>query len=389
MKERIDRSDAQAGRLDSAEFATRRREGQLAGLLFVACPLLSLPSSLLIEPSPPASIYLLTMLGMLTGGAFLLAPWERMSRGWLHLAGVLATAEVTAAVVISDSVYAFFYLLVALYAAYIARGRAELAGQLAVIGLGLIAPALIDPALAGETAKVALLAFPVLALAAALVMRVREQFDAEIRAYRSFAKEALALAARIRGKAATPRPPAANPSLPPLDDVRARPFPRPGRRLALGAAVAVVATPFAGVALAVAGVGLPRVVNDSFEELGVELPNQAEGEALVQEATSPTAGPHAGDRKVSAGRDADAVSPRPAQQDDDGGDAVGPQSGGAVAVGVVAGDAPGTEPPPAAAPPAPATPRTGPQAAIREAIDDGLAPVEELVDRLLPKGEPG
>lgn len=363
--------------------------------MLAACLLLSLPGSLLMEPGPPASIYLLTLLGMLTGAAFLLAPWERMSRGWLHLAVVLATVEVTAVVVISDSVSAFSYVLVALYAAYIVRSRLELAGHLAVLGLGLLTPALVDPGAAGEAAKVAMLAGPVIALAAVLVMRLREQFDAEARAYQSFAEEALALTARIRGKAAAleaaalEEAAAANLSLPSLGDVAARPSRRPRRRLALGVAATALATPFASVALATAGIGLPQVVDDSFEELGIELPNQVDDGTVAQEVTPATSKPHARGPEASAGGAAEADSPRPAKPDGGGGTVAGPGSGSGVAAALAAGvpaPAPAVPVPVAAAPaPAPTIPRTDPQTAIRDVIKDRLTPVEGLVDRLLPR----
>lgn len=264
--------DSPALEEEQAEGNALRREGQLAGVLFIVAPVVSLPSSFLIEPAPPASIYLLSLVGILTGLVCLALPWERMGRGWLQLMGAIATVEVTVAAAIADRSYVFFYLFIVVYAAYIARRRLELAGQLGLIALGLLAPLVYDPGSARETLLIALVALPSLVISAGMVMYLREQLDADRRAYRRFAVEALTLTSRIRGKPeplAEPVPSVAIPSLP--ADARRRAAFTP-RRLALGAAAFLVSLPLLSVGLAAAGVSLQGVARAPFEELGITLP---------------------------------------------------------------------------------------------------------------------
>lgn len=61
------------------------------------------------------------------------------------------------------------------------------------------------------------------------------------------------------------------------------------RRLAFMTAIAVAAAPFATAGLAFAGVSLPGPARAPFEELGIELPNQAQADDVnaVLEATEP------------------------------------------------------------------------------------------------------
>lgn len=255
---------------DQRARAATRREGRLAGALFIASPLLSVPASLVMEPLPSVSVYLLTVAAIAAGVLCLLAPWERISRLWLHLAGAFATVEITIAIALAQTSYAFFYIFVAVFAAYVARSRVELAIQVGLIALGLLAPVAYDPDAAQEAIQLALLAIPALAISAALVFQLREQLEAERVAYRRFAEEALSLAARIRGKeAALPEPPRQT-----TPDVAAPQVPRTWRGPALAALAVLLGVPLASAGLATAGIRLPEAVSDRFEAIGIALPNQ-------------------------------------------------------------------------------------------------------------------
>jgi hypothetical protein len=177
----------------------RRRLGRMGGALFLAGSAFSFPAGLALDPLPAATSHLLGTGGIVTGVALLLAPWERMPSRWLHTLIVLGIAETAAAVLIFSDDFAFYYVVVAIYAAYMVRDRRVLAAYMSLLLLALLAPIAYDEGNARVQAHHVLVTIPVLSIAAAIVLYLRDSLEERERRYRRFAYEAVALAIRIRG----------------------------------------------------------------------------------------------------------------------------------------------------------------------------------------------
>jgi len=370
---------------DAQEQSTAlRAEGRLAGILFIVCPLVSLPGALLIQP-PALAFLSLVGVALLIGLVCLALPWERMSRAWLHVPAVIATVEVTALVAVSDRSFAFFFIFIAIYAAFVSRRPAELLAQLALIALGLLAPLVYESANTRATLQLALVAIPALAISAGMVMYLRERLEEDRRAYRRFAQEALSIAARIRGQEPEPVDPALlQPTFAALPLPQVPTSWRRATVATVGAAVAVASLP---VALAAAGVSLPGFAKEPFERLGIELPNQNEagsGEAVVADPPR-TARP--ADQAVAAEGPADGDGGRNRRSDRRGDDSSGrPSSTGAPAPAPA--ELPASPVSPGIAPGgtlggSSASPPSAPTEELRDTIDDGLRNTLKPVDRIL------
>jgi MFS family permease len=182
------------------------RLGKIAGVLFIAASLCAIPSGLLIEPRPPASDFLVALSGMAIGIGCLLAPWERMSRRWLHVVILVATVLVAIGIeVFDEDDYSFFYVIVGIYAAYVSPDRRALAIHLAVITAALLAPLVLDPQDTQSEARHALVTLPVMLIGTVAVYWQRIGLEAREASQRAFAAEAIELAMRIRrGARGTP-----------------------------------------------------------------------------------------------------------------------------------------------------------------------------------------
>ncbi len=186
------------GRLTSAE---RRRLGRLTGLLMIVGALTSIPAGLVLEPAPEPYEHLIGLGSALLGLAALVAPWERMSNTWLHAGLIIGTIEVAVGVAVFSDDYAFFYVLVAMLAAYVIREPAALVAYGVFLGLALLAPLAYSDETLKEQAHHILVTLPVLVIAAVIVRYLRDTLEERERRFRGFAVEAVSLAERIRGPA--------------------------------------------------------------------------------------------------------------------------------------------------------------------------------------------
>lgn len=177
----------------------RVRLGRLAGVLMVVGAVVSFPAGLVMEPAPAAHEHLLGLASILFGVVVLLAPWERISANWLHVALVVATAEIAAGVAIFSDDYAFFYVLVAMYVTFVVRGRTVLLAYALFLALALLAPLTYADEDLNEQVHHILVTLPVLVIAAVIVRYLRDTLERRERQYRGFAHEAVSLAERIRG----------------------------------------------------------------------------------------------------------------------------------------------------------------------------------------------
>ena len=181
------------------------RNGRAAGVLLVAVWASAVVSSLFGDNLPDPGAYLLPALGICTGLLCLAIPWGRISLAGLQVAILAATAEVAAWVALAGPSYGVYYVVVAAYAGYVSRRRAEVAGQAALILVALLVPLFYesDP---GAVVGNALLIMPAAATLTAMAAWVRGHVATRQRLYRQFAVEALRLAVQIRGDALAPQP---------------------------------------------------------------------------------------------------------------------------------------------------------------------------------------
>jgi hypothetical protein len=166
----------------------------------VSGALVSLPAGLVLDPPPEPTDHLIALAAAVLGLAAILAPWPRLSNNWLHAAPVVSTVAVAVAVdVISDD-YAFFYVLIAMYAAFVIRNPAVLAAYTVVLTVALCAPLVYSTDDVSVTAHHILVTVPVLLISAGMVRFLRDTLERRESEYRGFATEAISLAERIRGR---------------------------------------------------------------------------------------------------------------------------------------------------------------------------------------------
>jgi hypothetical protein len=177
----------------------RRRVGRLGGILFFTGSLFSFPAGLTLEPAPALPSHLLGIIGILTGLAVVFAPWEGLSSRWLHAVLIGGTLEVTLGVIIFSPDFSFYFVIVAIYAAYIVRERKVLAAYMGLFLVGLLSQLVLDSDDTREKVREVLVVMPVLITAATVIVYLRETLERREQLYRGFAYEAISLAARIRG----------------------------------------------------------------------------------------------------------------------------------------------------------------------------------------------
>lgn len=184
-RERLPASPTEAelvgAQTDSARTA---RSGRIAGALFIAGGIAGLPALALQDPGFGTTL-LLTALAVLSGAICLLAPWERISGRWLHLVGVVASLEVFAVAVLVSSVFCWYYVMIAVWAAYVFSSRIEVVAQLGLaVGLMFTMAAIHG----GEEFAYMLVAVPALVTVTGLVWALREELERGQAGYRALAR---------------------------------------------------------------------------------------------------------------------------------------------------------------------------------------------------------
>jgi hypothetical protein len=250
-----------------------RAYGTLAGFGFIGVAFLEVPGALLLEPAPAREAYFVTLVAALTGVLWLAFPWEKVDPRWLHMVGAAATIETAVTVAVFGEAYVVVFFLIAVFAAYFAPDLRVLGIHLALICVALFGPVVYGPEDPKSSLSMALITAPTLLLTAGLFAYLRQKMVHDRRAYHRFAEQTLVLSSQIAGRQlGPPRLVSENEPILPLMS-RLRP-----PRAALAAAATLVGLPLFAGGLAVAGVKLPDIANDPFEEIGVELPNQQEDE---------------------------------------------------------------------------------------------------------------
>ena len=167
-------------RIEVASGPSRRAElGRVAGVLFLAGAAASFPADLLLHDAPRV-VFATDALALISGIVCLLLPWRRLTDRSLHVVCAIATAEVTLSAAVAgshQSVFLWYYLLVAIFAGYVVRARVALAAHLASVVCGLVGAAALAHGSDPDALVRALVAGPTLVVGAAVVAWLREGFE--------------------------------------------------------------------------------------------------------------------------------------------------------------------------------------------------------------------
>lgn len=172
----------------------RQRVGRIAGGLFAAGAIASLPANeLLRDPAPPSYVHYINALAALSGVLCFLIPWARLRTGWLASISVVATAEVALTVWSIGphaGVYAWFYLLIAVFIGYAYHDRRVIAALSALLLAAFWLPALPGSGADADALSRALVGGPMLLITAWIVAFLREGLEREQAALRVTADQA-------------------------------------------------------------------------------------------------------------------------------------------------------------------------------------------------------
>jgi diguanylate cyclase (GGDEF)-like protein len=167
--------------LPNTEAEATRRNGRIAGILFIAGGIAGTPALAFQDPALPPTVFLLTALAVVSGAICLWAPWERISPRWLSAVGVIASLEVFVTCMVLGPVFCWYYILVAVWSAYVFPRSIDVAAQVG------FAVTLMFTAAAMEGAREVvhlLVAVPALVGATALVWTLRQQLERGRAGYR-------------------------------------------------------------------------------------------------------------------------------------------------------------------------------------------------------------
>jgi len=154
--------------------------GRLAGVLFLVGSLATIPVNRLFEPAVGPWADWITALGVASGALCFLLPWHRLGDRSLHAIGVIATLEVAVTmwgVRPHGTAYVWFLVFVVVFVAYAFADRRAVAAHTLFAVSALAVP----PLLGGGVNSLAemLIAAPILVVAAAVVVHLREGLQAQ------------------------------------------------------------------------------------------------------------------------------------------------------------------------------------------------------------------
>ncbi len=152
--------------------------GRCAALLFLCGAIASLPTNALLGAGRDA--YAVNALALLSAVICFLIPWHRLHRRWLHVLVLVATAEVVLVVAVHPDhaiVFMWYFVLVAVFAAYAFRRRAEALAQLGVVAFGLTSTSIYANGTEPDALANAIVAIPTICVAAGVVIWLRENLE--------------------------------------------------------------------------------------------------------------------------------------------------------------------------------------------------------------------
>ena len=168
---------------------TTRAAWRLAGLLFIAGSVTTVPGSFLLEDPVEPWRFAFTAFGVLTGLVCLAMPWQRLDERWLAVVPVVATIEVAGAVALTHFVFTYLFFFVAIYVALVFPDPRRMAPFLVLICLALLAPLAYDEAPIRETLLWPLVVAPAIVLTALVVAKLTSGLEASRDAYRRLSSE--------------------------------------------------------------------------------------------------------------------------------------------------------------------------------------------------------
>ena len=168
---------------------TLRGAWRLAGLLFIAGTLTTIPGTFLLDQEFETWMYSLTGLGILSGIVCLIVPWWRVNERWLAVVPVVAILEIAAIVAITDFVFTYLYFFVALYISLVFPEPRRMAPFLVLVLLALLAPIVYEDEPVREGLLWAFAVGPGIVLTAVVVGRLTAGLEASREAYRRLSTE--------------------------------------------------------------------------------------------------------------------------------------------------------------------------------------------------------
>lgn len=161
---------------------------RLAGLLFIAGTLSTIPGSFILDDFE-TWMYGVTAVGILSGVACLLVPWWRISEAWLAIVPPIAVLEIAITVAMTDFVFTYLYFFVALYVSLVFPDPRRMAPFLALVVVALLAPLAYEDEPVSQGLLWAFAAGPAIVLTAVVVGRLTSGLEASREAYRRLSTE--------------------------------------------------------------------------------------------------------------------------------------------------------------------------------------------------------
>ena len=152
--------------------------GRVAGVLFLSGAVASLPANALLGGDQ--ADYLVDGLALVSALICFTLRWDRISGCWLHVLVAAANAEVVLAVAVHPGhglVFAWYFVLVAVFAAYAFRRRRAAVLHLSGTVACMAAAALYSLRFEADALAGALVAVPTVCVAAGVVVWLRENLE--------------------------------------------------------------------------------------------------------------------------------------------------------------------------------------------------------------------
>jgi GGDEF domain-containing protein len=152
--------------------------GRCAALLFLCGAAASLPTNAILDADTAA--WAVDLLALVSAVVTSLVPWDRLHRRWLHLLVLVATGEVVLVVVVHADhaiVFMWYFVLVAVFAAYAFRRRREVAFHLGTCTLGMVSTAIYAGPHEPDALANAIVGIPTVCVAAGVVVWLRETLE--------------------------------------------------------------------------------------------------------------------------------------------------------------------------------------------------------------------
>jgi diguanylate cyclase (GGDEF)-like protein len=156
--------------------------GRLAGVLFLVGSLAGIPVNQLLQPVVDDRVHVISAVGIVSGLICVLLPWDRLHARWLQLIPAVGSFEVALTmwgVGVHAHAYLWFLVFIVVFAAFAFESRAVIVGHVALAAVvAWYPPLLVEGATQQNRIAESLVAVPILLVAAAVVVHLRERLTA-------------------------------------------------------------------------------------------------------------------------------------------------------------------------------------------------------------------